>query len=174
MHPQWPIFADTHKSSRVIFRCIFGIKDFIKIILSPFSYNMYICILNIFTIKRDSLQCIPIFYIQNCNFSISIGHFPFHVKISFICMRIYNNFHINGFALSLSLKQRLGPTWKWPIKATAMHEFRTKFLAFCMSLKRPPASSLNCLFHSTREFFESTEESFPRRKKSNSSETGIE
>ena len=36
---------------------------------------MYICILNISTIKRDSLQCIPIFNIQNCNFSISIGHF---------------------------------------------------------------------------------------------------
>ena len=77
MHPQWPIFADTHKSSRVIFRCIFGIYVFIKIILSPFSYNIYICILHIFTIKRDSLQCIPIFHIQNCNFSgpISIGHF---------------------------------------------------------------------------------------------------
>ena len=55
VHLQWRIFADTHKSSRVIFRCIFGIKDFIKIILSPFSYNMYICILNIFTIKKRLL-----------------------------------------------------------------------------------------------------------------------
>ena len=63
------------QTSRAIFRCIFGIKVFIKIFLSPFSYNMYICMLNIFTIKRDSLQCIPIFYIQNCNFSFSIGHF---------------------------------------------------------------------------------------------------
>ena len=135
---------------------------------------MCICILNIFTLKRDSLQCIPIFYIQNCNFSISTGHFPFHVKISFICMRINTHFHINGFALSLALKQKLGPTRKWPIKATAMYEFRTKFLTSCMSLKGPPASSLNCLFHSTRKFFESIEESFPRRKESNSSETGIE
>ena len=73
----------------------------------------------------------------------------FHVKISFICMRILNNhFHINGFALSIALKQRLGPTRKWPIKAKAMHEFRAKFLAFCISLKRPPASSLNYLFAS--------------------------
>ena len=31
----------------------------------------------------------------------------FHVKISFICMRINNHFHINGFALCLALKQRL-------------------------------------------------------------------
>ena len=72
----------------------------------------------------------------------------FHVKISFICMRINNHFHINGFALCLALKQRLGPTRKWPIKAKAMHEFRAKFLAFCISLKRPPASSLNYLFAS--------------------------
>ena len=33
-------------------------------------------------------------------------------------------------------------------KATAMHEFRAKFLAFCMSLRSPPASSLNCLIAS--------------------------
>ena len=25
-----------------------------------------------------------------------------------------NNFHINGFALSLALKQKLMATWKWP------------------------------------------------------------
>ena len=25
-----------------------------------------------------------------------------------------NNFHINSFARSLALKQRLGGTWKWP------------------------------------------------------------
>ena len=124
--------------------------------------------------KKRLLTMYSYFYIQNCNFSISIGHLPFHVKISFICMRINNHFHINGFALSLALKQKLGPTRKWPIKATGMHEFRTKFLAFCMSLKGPPASSFNCLFHSTRKFFESIEEVFPRRKESNSSETGIE
>ena len=29
-------------------------------------------------------------------------------------MRIENDFHINGCALSLALKQRLGPTRKWP------------------------------------------------------------
>ena len=30
-------------------------------------------------------------------------------------MRIRNRFHINGFALSLAFKQRLGTTRKWPI-----------------------------------------------------------
>ena len=29
-------------------------------------------------------------------------------------MRIKSYFHINGFALSLALKQRLGTTQKWP------------------------------------------------------------
>ena len=32
----------------------------------------------------------------------------------FFCMRIKNGFHINGFALSLALKQRLEATRKWP------------------------------------------------------------
>ena len=31
-------------------------------------------------------------------------------NLSFICMRIKNHFHINGFALSLALKQRLEGT----------------------------------------------------------------
>ena len=49
------------------------------------------------------------------------SHFPneakcktFDVKMSFICMRIENHFHSNGCALSLPLKQRLGPTRRWP------------------------------------------------------------
>ena len=29
----------------------------------------------------------------------------------FICMRVKNHFHVNGFALSLALKQRLEATW---------------------------------------------------------------
>ena len=43
------------------------------------------------------------------------SHFPnkakcktFLVKMSFICMRVKTHFHINGFALSLALKLRLG------------------------------------------------------------------
>ena len=32
----------------------------------------------------------------------------------FICMRIKNHFHINGFALSLALKQKLGGNSKRP------------------------------------------------------------
>ena len=38
----------------------------------------------------------------------------FLVKMSFICKRIKNYFHVNGFSLSLALKQRLGATRKWP------------------------------------------------------------
>ena len=32
----------------------------------------------------------------------------FVLKMSFICMGMKNHFHINGFAVSLALKQRLG------------------------------------------------------------------
>ena len=39
----------------------------------------------------------------------------FVVKMSYICVRIKNHFHINGFAICLALKQRLGVTQKWPI-----------------------------------------------------------
>ena len=39
----------------------------------------------------------------------------FLVKMSFICMRIKNDFHINSFAVSLALKLRLEAIRKWPI-----------------------------------------------------------
>ena len=38
----------------------------------------------------------------------------FLVEMSFICMRIKNDFHIKGWAPTLVLKQRPGETWKWP------------------------------------------------------------
>ena len=39
----------------------------------------------------------------------------FLVKMSFICMRMKNDFHIKGRAPTLVLKQRPGGTRKWPI-----------------------------------------------------------
>ena len=39
----------------------------------------------------------------------------FLAKMSFICMKMKNHFHIKGWALSLVLIQRLGGTRKWPI-----------------------------------------------------------
>ena len=39
----------------------------------------------------------------------------FLVKMSFICMRMKNYFHIKGWALNLVLIQRPGRTWKWSI-----------------------------------------------------------
>ena len=38
------------------------------------------------------------------------------MTMSFPGMRIKNRFHINGFAISLALKQRLEATWKWPFR----------------------------------------------------------
>ena len=38
----------------------------------------------------------------------------FLVKMSFICLRMKNDFHIKGWALTLVLKQRPGGTRKWP------------------------------------------------------------
>ena len=40
----------------------------------------------------------------------------FLVKMSFICMRMKNDFHIKGWAPTLVLKQRPGGTRKWPIQ----------------------------------------------------------
>ena len=34
--------------------------------------------------------------------------------MSFVYMKTKNHLHINGIALYLSLKQRLGGAWKWP------------------------------------------------------------
>ena len=39
----------------------------------------------------------------------------FLVKMSFICMRMKNDFHIKGWAPTVVLKQRPGGTRKWPI-----------------------------------------------------------
>ena len=40
---------------------------------------------------------------------------PFHVKMSFICIRIKNQLHINGFALSIAFKLRPGALRKWSV-----------------------------------------------------------
>ena len=42
------------------------------------------------------------------------------LKMSFICVRIKNDFQMNGFALSLALKQRLRAPRKWLITLTSM------------------------------------------------------
>ena len=39
----------------------------------------------------------------------------FLVKMSFISMRMKNDFHIKGWAPTLLLRQMSGGTWKWPI-----------------------------------------------------------
>jgi len=49
----------------------------------------------------------------------------FLVKMRFICMRIKNDLHINGFTLTLALKQRLGATWKKPIVLKAILRLRS-------------------------------------------------
>ena len=41
--------------------------------------------------------------------------------MSFICRRIKNHFHVNGFAFSLALKQRLWATRKWPNVLEKLH-----------------------------------------------------
>ena len=44
----------------------------------------------------------------------------FLVKTNFICMRMKNHFHINDYALSLALKQRLGTIRKWLIEIVTL------------------------------------------------------
>ena len=47
----------------------------------------------------------------------------FLVKMSFICTRMKNDFHITGWAPNLVLKQRPGWTRKWPIERMTCHCF---------------------------------------------------
>ena len=49
----------------------------------------------------------------------------FLVKMRFICMRIKNDLHINGFTLTLALKQRLGATRKRPVVLKAILRLRS-------------------------------------------------
>ena len=55
---------------------------------------------------------------KNSHFKNEAKCKTFLVKMSFIYVIIKKHFHINGFALCLSLKQRLGATRKWSIVMT--------------------------------------------------------
>ena len=55
---------------------------------------------------------------ENSHFQNEAKCKTFVLKMSFICMRIENHFHINGSALSLALKQKLEATRKWAIAIT--------------------------------------------------------
>ena len=52
---------------------------------------------------------------KNPHFQNEASCTNFLVKMSFICMRMKNDFHIKGWAPTLVLKQRPGRTTKWPI-----------------------------------------------------------
>ena len=61
--------------------------------------------------KEGRLQAISEF--KNSHFENEAKCKTFLVRMSFICMKIKNHFYINGFALNLALKQRLGAFRKW-------------------------------------------------------------
>ena len=52
---------------------------------------------------------------KNSHFQYEAKCTTFLVKMSFICTRMKNYFHIKGWALNLALIQRPGGTRKWPI-----------------------------------------------------------
>ena len=52
---------------------------------------------------------------KSLTFKLGTKYKTFLVKMSLICMRIKNQFHINDFARSLALKQRLEAIIKRPI-----------------------------------------------------------
>ena len=47
-------------------------------------------------------------------------------KMSYICMRLKNHLYINGFALSLALKQRMEETRKRPNPTVLFNRYRFK------------------------------------------------
>ena len=54
--------------------------------------------------------------IKNSHFQNETGCKTVIGKMSFIRVEIKNHFHMNGFALSLALKQKIGATLRWPIQ----------------------------------------------------------
>ena len=58
----------------------------------------------------------PLASSKNPHFQNEARCTTFLVKMSFICMRMKNDFHIKGWAPTLVLKQRPGGTGKWPIQ----------------------------------------------------------
>ena len=76
----------------------------------------------------------------------------FLVEMSFICVRMTNHFHIQGWALNLVLIQRPGGTRKWPMKfcclwliSPAYLGVRTCNFFFCFAIFVFLGSILSCL-----------------------------
>ena len=67
---------------------------------------------------------------KNSHFQNEARCTTFLVKMSFICMRMKNDFHIKGWAPTLVLKQRPGGTRKWPIH---------RYVWFCIYSRTKPA-----------------------------------
>ena len=59
---------------------------------------------------------------KNSHFQNEAKSKTYLVQMSFVCMKIYNHFHINGLALSLALKQRLETTRKWFLAITIKND----------------------------------------------------
>ena len=64
---------------------------------------------------REDWRNRPLPSSKNPHFQNEARCTTFLVKMSFICMRIKNDFCIKGWAPTLVLKQRPGGTRKWPI-----------------------------------------------------------
>ena len=60
---------------------------------------------------------------KNSHFQIDANLKTFLMKI--VCMRIEKHFYINGFPLSLALRQTFKATWKWPITLLSFWSFPT-------------------------------------------------
>ena len=69
--------------------------------------------------KRETNRPLPSSI--NLHFQNEAKCTTFLVKMSFICMRIKNHFHIKGWAPNLVLIQRPGGTRKWPITPPPRH-----------------------------------------------------
>ena len=73
---------------------------------------------------------------KNLHFQNEARYTTFLVKVSFICMRMKNDFHIKGWAPpTLVLKQRPWGTRKWPIKLLWILKINLTFYNnFCQTL----------------------------------------
>ena len=90
---------------------------------------------------------------KNPHFQNEASCTTFHVKMSFICMRMKNDFHIKGWRPTLVWKQRPGGTRKWPIAAkfglkVDLWIIACKFLKFIVIVLSFMVNSLGVLLSS--------------------------
>ena len=109
-----------------------------------FSSSSMFCLLFLVSLQERTKKKQAISEFQK----LSLSKCSLRSENDFFCMRIKIHFHINGSALSLAFKQRLGASRKWPIVlhvCISSSSFFTGCTHFHKALWKNTRNSLLCL-----------------------------